>query len=201
MPRRTSQHDWNRFSRAATKRGERITNGWLKGDLTTSEWKEQFQAFVEDRHGYAGYLGRRRGGDFSPRHDGDRDFGKLAGEDQTDFIARFADDLDKGRYLDPDTHELNKKAILDRAGMYVHVMRGTANEAFAGVGFDHEYFNWDEGETEDHCRDCPEIAANSPYHAVDLPSYPGDGSTECLGSCLCNLVRMSDGLRGFGRAA
>lgn len=197
MPRRTSQANWNRFHNAATKRAERIMRDWESGSLTTEEWKRKFQAFVDDRHGYAAYLGRRRGGDFTPRHDGDRDFGRLAGEGQAQFIERFADDLRGNRYFDEATGILDMDAIRDRAGMYVDAMRGTANETFVGVGFAEEVFDWVEGAAEDHCDECPRIAAGGPYRASDLPSYPGDGSTPCLCFCLCFLLRMSDGLRGF----
>ncbi|MGH2639718.1 MAG: hypothetical protein ACRDF4_10655 [Rhabdochlamydiaceae bacterium] len=43
------------------------------------------------------------------------------------------------------------------------------------------------------------MAELSPYTKDTLFSYPGDGSTECLGNCTCTLVRH-DGVRGFGRA-
>src|SRR5689334_20828680 len=103
MPRRLSQADWNRFHNAAAKRAERIMRAYAGGDLTISEWTEKFTSFVEDRHGYAAYMGRRRGGDFTPRHDGDRDFGRLAAESQHPFIDRFAEDLRSGRYISEET--------------------------------------------------------------------------------------------------
>lgn len=39
----------------------------------------------------------------------------------------------------------------------------------------------------EHCADCLDNAAGGPYPPDQLPGVPGDGSTECGGSCNCSL--------------
>jgi hypothetical protein len=195
--RRLSQADWNRFHGAATKRAEKISNQFISGKITAEVWREKFETFLADRHGYAAYMGRRRAGDFTPRHDGDKEFGAGQAETQKVFVDDFENALRTGKYLS-EAGELDADWIRERSGMYVDVMRGTANETFVGASDPDEYFNWNEGAAEKHCEVCPSLSAGSPYRIADLPSFPGDGSTPCLFACLCSLERISDGLRGFG---
>lgn len=43
----------------------------------------------------------------------------------------------------------------------------------------------------EHCGDCIELAANSPYTANTLPTLPGAGATQCRSNCQCTLESVS----------
>lgn len=43
-------------------------------------------------------------------------------------------------------------------------------------------------EDDDHtCPDCEALEAGSPYTLESLPTYPGDGATQCLSACRCSI--------------
>jgi hypothetical protein len=39
----------------------------------------------------------------------------------------------------------------------------------------------------EHCQNCLDLAAGSPYTPANLPTVPGAGATECLSYCKCTL--------------
>ena len=88
------------------------------------------------------------------------DWGRLGAmtRKQYAYLQRFQADIINGRYTDPETGELNQRAIAARSQLYARSAR-QAYERGRVLG-----------------QGCP-----------DLPAYPGDGSTECLANCRCLL--------------
>lgn len=169
------------------------------GKIDPAEWSTKFDELLLEGHRSAVELGRARGG--GPALSDDEAFLRARGAKDTEaeFLKGFEDAIraKDGRYFD-DNGRLRPGSLDWRTSLYVGRMRGTANEAFVEADPDSSY-TWELGGTEEHCEDCPVMAAGSPYSSDTLPSYPGDGSTECLGNCDCVLVR-SDDVRGFPRA-
>ena len=145
-----------------------------------------------EAHQEAAYLGRYRAGDRSLPDADDRGFAweVMRGEDE--FLARFAQDIESGRYTDAEG-KLLLPAIRARTALYLQRVIGTANEAWvlASPGV----IEWRLSPAE-HCDDCLELAARSPYLPMELPAVPRDGSTQCLSSCKCVLHRP-DGETSF----
>jgi hypothetical protein len=56
----------------------------------------------------------------------------------------------------------------------------------------YQYLFWDLEPSAQHCGDCPDVAAGSPYDPPgsggnELQQTPGDGQTECGAACKCSL--------------
>jgi hypothetical protein len=170
-----------------------LVDGYVSGHLTASDLGDRMVERLEDGHTAAGTLGRSHAGDDAPADADDRKFAEQIVDGETEYLARFVQDLEDGRYRDEHGNE-DTDAIGDRAASYANRMTGTANEAFALSSPDAE-FDWVLG-GENNCDDCPDLAAGSPYTAENLPPPPGSNETACLFNCNCELVR-SDGVSGF----
>jgi hypothetical protein len=198
MPRRPTPTEWNRFFKVSERRIESLFREYATGAFDTAELHDRFATILAERHGRAGYIGRRRAGDFAAFDEDDTKFGELIAEEEEPFIGALMEDLRGGRYLAEDGSFL-LAAILSRADYYAGKLVATANEAFTGVSDLNELYRWELAGEEDHCPDCPDLAAGSPYRSDDLPTHPCSGETKCLTNCLCRLVRVSDGLTSFTR--
>jgi hypothetical protein len=44
----------------------------------------------------------------------------------------------------------------------------------------------------DHCDECPVLAADGPYAAEEIPTWPGQGDTPCLDRCKCEIHADAD---------
>ena len=49
----------------------------------------------------------------------------------------------------------------------------------------------------DHCDDCPDLEAGSPYTADALDTWPGQGDTQCLDHCRCTIQAEADSWAAF----
>ncbi len=169
-------------------------------------------AILLDGHFEALKLGYERAGVFDYDADHLKMLARGIKDKESDFLQGYHDqnggwhrgflgDIKSGddpRYFNEDG-TFRPGSLDARSDLYVGRMRGSANEAFAIASFEEDpetEFTWALGGTEDHCEDCPEIAAGSPYTQDTLYTYPGAGDTECLGRCLCILER-EDGATGF----
>jgi hypothetical protein len=188
MPRRPSQSDYTRFFNAVSGRMDGLIDGYEAGRYDEAELHDRMAGLLADRHGRATYLGRARGGDLSPYDDDDRTFGLLQAELEEPFLTAFMDDLRNGRYLDGDGL-LKGTQVRYRAHMYVERLLGTASEAFVLASYEDELIFWMLGAVEDHCDDCPRLAAGGPYRPSALPTYPGASATQCVTKCKCHLQR------------
>lgn len=164
------------------------------GELTSQAFADEAYLLIEEAHAKAWYLGRKRGGIADEFGDGDLAAGTVAADIDSFYLGNWRDDFDNGRYFDGEEWSDN---LLDiRADAYARKIRGTANESFvtASEGLDVD-FEWRLGSTE-HCQDCLGYASLNPWLPDELPSFPGDCSTDCKHNCSCTL-RRSDGVVGF----
>lgn len=181
----------------AGKRGEvkDLVFRHVAGLLPPHEFGAELQQILLRGHAMAGYLGRRRAGDMAPYDQDDTEFGRMIAAEQQQFSTKFTQDLADGRYDGEDGRPM-ALPILRRAEMYVHRMRGSANEAFVLASDPRrDLFWWRLGDT-DTCPDCPRIAAGSPYDGRNLPPPPGTAATACRTNCACHIER-GDGVTGF----
>lgn len=170
------------------------------GGLTVHGWNDKVDQALLQGHTDAWKLGRQRSGDVSPLNADDHIAGREKKDLESQWLDGFRDDIENGRYTLEDG-TLNAAAIESRLNLYVGKLRGTANEAFAETSDDEDQFIWELRGAENHCEDCPDIAALSPFTKETLFAYPGSGDTECLGNCGCVLVRIRGETReeGFDR--
>lgn len=195
-----SQGDFNNHSAFVAENIQKVTTRFLNGKIDANKWYEQVDSVLHDGHAGAWALGRQRAGDASARGKDDDLAGRAAADHQDQFLLRFRDDLaDPSSGLYDADGNLREGAVRARANLYVGAIRGTANQAFVETGPDDVEYDWKLGGTEQHCEECPQIAALSPYRKDTLFAHPGDGSTPCLGNCDCHLER-SDGVTGFKKA-
>ena len=195
-PRRPSQIDYARMLRSQRDRLHEIADELARGEITPRQWGERFQQILIDGHTESWTLGRQRAGDLSGPTIDDFLVGIARADGDAQYLLAFIDDIEGDRYR-RDDGSLKVGAVKARANLYVGKMRGTAGEAFVETSEDEEEFNWVLSAVENHCSDCPELALLSPFTKDTAFAHPGDGSTPCLGNCLCHWVRASDGIEGF----
>ena len=170
---------------------------WAAKSVAAALLTDPRRRFIEEfyetcRAGYAGAwsLGAQLAGAAALGQEADHAADVYAGQDNP-FILRYADELFHGDMYDPGQEHWAHT----RNSLYVKRTRGAANEAFVSYSDAGSTFQWVLGSTEP-CVDCPRLAANGPYFSDELAAYPGDGSTDCLANCKCQLVR-SDGAVGM----
>lgn len=193
---RPGQQGWQSFMGDARKEADALYGKLKAGDITAREWGEQFHSFLISHHAESWRLGRNQSGDFALDDETDLFIGISKADGDSQYLLKFIGDIEAGRYQDEDG-VWKDGAFGQRQNLYVSKGRGTANEAFAESSDDDEAFDWVLGGTEDHCDDCPALAAASPWARDDLFTHPGAGDTPCLSHCKCHLVRKSDGISGF----
>lgn len=196
IPGGPSQHDYNRMHRARMREIAAIVSRLASSEIGPQDFAEQVHAVLQEGHTQAWVLGRQLGGDTRPGHEFDRLIARATSDTEADYLHGFLSDIASGRYRLDDGSQ-NELAILARSKLYVLRMRGTANESFVEASPTDSEWTWHLG-PEEHCPDCPELAALSPYTKDTLFSFPGDGGSACLGNCNCWLAR-DDGVRGFKR--
>jgi hypothetical protein len=189
IPRRPSQQNFNAMLRTRQNDLNALIDQLAKGELTPREWADAFDEVLLNGHTQAWAMGRQRAGDLYPMKPSDQMVGIIAKDAEAPFLQGFMQDIIDGRYRD-DEGEWKIGQIKQRASLYVGKMRGTASEAWVKAGPQDEPIKWVMLALE-HCTDCPEMAALSPWEPGDLWAYPGSGDTECLGNCKCVLRRES----------
>lgn len=190
----TRQADLERETRAAMKRAESIAQRFASGSIGHEEFGDQFYSELLDLHAQSWRIGRALAGDATPDAD-DLIHGRAVADRETRFLVRFADQLVDGWAGEPG--EVDAAKIARRMRLYIGKSRATAAEALVETSDPRELWEWKLGGVEEHCSDCPRIAAISPFAQDELFQYPGDGETPCLSNCKCHLVRLSDGLSSF----
>jgi hypothetical protein len=166
------------------------------GAIDPQQFADDAYLLIEDAHSKAWYLGRKRSGMTDAFNSADQQAGRVAADFDSFFIANWRDDFVSGRYFDGE--EWADGLLKERARAYGTRVRGTANEAFV-LGTEEQglevEFTWDRSAAES-CQDCIEYESLNPWLPGELPSFPGDCSTDCRHNCQCRIVR-SDGKLGF----
>lgn len=101
------------------------------------------------------------------------------------YLEGFRADIEAGGLVDTSPEAIRARADL-YAGKGNTMYQAGKNAAFEGQDV---LIWWELGiPMTDHCQDCPDLAAGSPYTAETLPTFPGAGDTDCLSSCYCVLT-------------
>jgi len=166
----------------------------LKGGLDANAFWFKFDQILADGHTAAHLLGQDQAGVLHPSVAMARHAGRWMADSESYYLHGFVQDILSGKYIKDGEFELFR--VLNRARMYEGKMRGTAGQGFTSGSLPQDEFVWTLGATEDHCTDCPELAAMSaatPFTKSTIFQHPGDGGTPCLGNCKCHLLRLRDG--------
>lgn len=182
---------------------------FIGGDVSASELPGLWLPIIADYHARAGVLGRSAAGDTAPTDDDDRTFGEQQAASDAPYLQRYAGELatasgeadattgggavDASATENPraagtasDAGVPNAAAMKKRLRLYAERLHATAHEAYVMAMPPSTKYHWRLG-SHDPCPDCVDLASGSPYTADTLPSYPGDGSTQCLTMCKCWL--------------
>lgn len=190
MPRLVQQARFDRHFDKRSKQAQLLVRKLGDKELTVDQFGDAFDALLWQAHTDAVVLGRKRAGDHSPLGDDDQLLALDIKDSDADFLNGFLDRIRSG--------DLSESQIRANAQLYINKTRGTANEAFVNASDSDDLFEWRLGITE-HCNDCIDLAAGSPYGKGELWTHPAMGDTECKVNCACYLVRLSDGREGFRR--
>jgi hypothetical protein len=185
---------WKRLLAAGERMVTAHTRALLTGQTTPTGFANALTDTLSRLHAQAAAVGRHHAGALNPpdKEDGGMAASVMAGE--AVYLQKFAAALSGDRYRD-EAGNWQTARIRQRARWYLGRIYGTANEAFclASVG----PLIWRLGEdVEDHCGDCPRLAAGSPYTRETLPTVPRRNDTACLFACSC-FIQRSDGLTTF----
>lgn len=186
-----------RMLKARKKEVIKLTSQLVKATITPDEWGDLIYDVLVTAHTQAYKLGRSRGGDTKPDINLDLINGIAGADADQEYLFNFIQDIKNGRYSDSENN-LIADSINNRTSLYLQKVRSTSSKGFIDVSADDETFTWKLGANE-HCEDCPRIAALSPFTKETLFTHPGEGNTECLGNCTCVLVRDSDNRSTFER--
>ena len=150
-----------------------ITSQYYSGSITLEQWQIAVASELKDAHLAESMFA------VGGKHNMTAvEYGRVGGTlaDEYRFLAGFADDIAAGR--------VSEAQALDRVRQY-----GKATQQ----SFWREWSLTRPGLIEwrlhpaEHCGDCVELAAGSPYTAETLPTEPGAGDTQCRGNCNCTL--------------
>ena len=105
------------------------------------------------------------------------------------YLSQVYDDLQDGTRDEAGAVE----AVQGRLELYAEPTWGVFQQA-QREGFEEQsgmLLEWDLDPASEHCADCPDIAAGSPYTLSNgdnpIPSWPGDGATSCEVRCNCSV--------------
>lgn len=170
---------------------------FFAGTLSADQFGDAVFRQLIEGHAVSVAAGRMRAGVHGQLSTLDRQVALFHGEQQGPFLEGFVRRLNEKvpRYWDEEAGEWRRGMINRDLQMYASRYRGSANIAFEANSPDDAQFYWRLGPAE-HCPDCLELAADSPYAKFELSVFPGDGGTVCLVNCKCWLQR-ADGVKGF----
>lgn len=163
----------------------------MGGGLPPDTWLHEFDRWVRDGHIEAHKLGQMAAGE-TVQNSLAIIRARAIADAESEFIQGFFNALRDGQYVG-ENGEVLADSIYYRQRLYLGKMRGTAGYGFVDASDSTDLFDWDMTAVEDHCADCPILAAGGPYTQDTLYTTPGACDTPCLGNCKCVLRRRSDG--------
>ena len=116
----------------------------------------------------------------------DRMFGAAMTVAQAPYIAKFRRAIETGQYGDLGSL-FDPRRAMSRVELYGRRAIGSANEQMLLMFEEEPEIWWRLGPNENHCHQCPEIAAGGPYSRATLPGVPGAARTDCGPLCKCHL--------------
>lgn len=192
LPRITPLDDWQTIAKKVGRNMRRISRQLQREEITPQQWRLKMDSAIRIGHVESHMAGQRIAGADGFAAEAQR-IGRIIGDGESQYLQGFLTDILDGRYIDLDG-EFRLGAFEARQMMYVNKTRGSASMGFvyASQG---QVFDWVLGATEDHCDECPVMAAGGPYAEATLYTVPGLADTPCLSNCLCYLKR-DDGVMG-----
>lgn len=173
------------------------------GALSIEGLEERMMAVLLAGHEASHYAGQEMSG-FRPSQVLAARRGRQVALAQNSFVRGLVTALDgrDPRYWDEGAEEWRSLALEARMASYTGRMRGTATDGWVAAAPAQTLYAWRLGGAEEHCADCPTLAADGPYlgqGGTDQLAYPilytkpGECDTPCLFNCKCRLERLSDG--------
>ena len=196
MPNRyQAQHD--RIVTDSSQKFHDLAAKYGMGQMTREEFMSAYDAALVKYHGEAYSIGMTAGGGAASKAQMD-EVGRAMADVESQYLQGLADAIENGDY-DDENGDFNPDApgLINRTGLYGGKVSSSATSGFVDASPDSMTFDWQLGGDEDHCPDCPELAAAGSFTKSELITTPRAGDTQCLGNCQCSLVR-SDGQKGFG---
>ncbi len=196
----SQQAAFNKLVGSRSNELHNLIEQWKSGRLSIDDLGDEYYDVLRRGHTEAYTLGAKQAGSklepsvlqtLAEQH------GRAQADAEQEWLDGFLSDLESDKYTD-DEGKVNLSRINNRASMYAHKLRGTANQAFVDESPNDATYDWVMSGTEAHCNDCPRLAALSPYSADELFATPGSCDTECLTGCKC-FLRRSDGVPSIKR--
>lgn len=194
QPQYDGQGDWFRMMRGIDADMRDLLKAWASGAIEPGAFFYKFDQILYDGHIGSHIIGQEQAGAM-PSKGLARLVGREIADGESYFLRGFVEALISGKYVKDG--EFQDKRAMARARLYQGKMRGTVGKGFTDGSSDSDQFLWVLGAVEEHCDDCPQLAAistNNPFTKSTMFQHPGDGETPCLGNCKCHLVRVRDGV-------
>lgn len=172
------------------------------GEITIDQFHDLYDAVLLEGHTVGYKMGRFLAGNFDDLPLIDLFHGIEAKDAENEFLQLFIDALiaKDPRYWDGEAEAWRLDQIQARQDNYLGKMRTSSIESFIEyTPVDQDGFYWRLGAVEDHCEDCPELAAMSeevPFTRDTVVTLPGRCETPCFFNCRCFLERV-DGVKTF----
>jgi hypothetical protein len=167
----------------------------LAGGMSVGEWRDAMEAEIDEMHYQTHLIGQKISGNTSMDMAWARRVAAQMRDEESQYLNDFAAKIEDGGYELVDGG-LNDDAVYSRQRLYLGKSRGTGNQAFVDASPIGSEWDWILGGIEEHCADCPVLAAGGPYIDETLYTTPGAGDTPCLGNCKCHIKR-ADGAVGI----
>lgn len=175
---------WEEFIGFQDKFLRKITDKLAKGEITPTQWHLAMDNWLREGHTQAHVIGQHFSGlDHAIQGLADHR-GQGIADLQSYYLTGFHNDVRLGKFGTPGADDFRDDALYYRSRMYMGAMRGTAGMGFVDVSGATAEFQWILGPNEEHCPECPEIAAGGPYYKSTLYTTPAAGDTPCLGYCV-----------------
>lgn len=192
LPRLAPADDWQQIAKKIGRNMRRIAKQLQREEITPAVWRAKMDSAIRIGHVEAHMAGQRIAGAAGYAGEAQR-IGRIIGDGESQYLQGFLTDILDGRYIDLDG-EFRLGAFESRQMMYVKKTRATSCAGFVYASSGNA-FDWVLGATEDHCEECPIMAAGGPYTEATLYTYPALSDHPCRTSCLCYL-RRDDGVVG-----
>lgn len=160
---------------AAESELQALTNRLYDGNITVAQWQVSVAQTLKDAH-----LAQSAFAVGGKRNMTQANYGRVGGvlRDEYGYLNQFAQDIVDGKQ--------SRAQAVARIAQYGQATQQSYWREYANDTNDKIYWRLNPS---DHCKDCVELAGNSPYTATTLPTFPGAGETVCRGNCKCELHR------------
>ena len=157
-----------------------LTLALFVGSITIAEWQIATALELKDAHIAQAIFGA---GGVANMTSADRVRVNEILSSEYEFLTTFADDIASGN--------VSEAQALARARQYGNASQqsywdGVLVVSTVGVASTLNIITWQLNPGES-CPDCIDLANNSPYSVLTLPTRPGAGATRCRGNCNCTL--------------